>query len=212
MIRAIRTPTLSARRLGCPRGRIRFPVGEYSRCRPLRHQLGRAAIALGNQSRPNGKHVQAVTKPPSATGARGARLSYASQKTWRTRAMARLARRRLTGRRGSESNRRPRLCRPLHDHSATPPGVGPGTTFDERRYRGQTKRESIALSRKIWSGKRVSNSRPQPWQGCALPTELFPRRSRIIPSGADLSMPRRRRQRPRQAVTVSSTEAIASAT
>jgi hypothetical protein len=27
----------------------------------------------------------------------------------------------------------------------------------------------------IWSGKRVSNSRPQPWQGCALPTELFPR-------------------------------------
>ena len=27
----------------------------------------------------------------------------------------------------------------------------------------------------IWSGKRDSNSRPQPWQGCALPTELFPR-------------------------------------
>src|SRR3546814_6538665 len=27
---------------------------------------------------------------------------------------------------------------------------------------------------KSWSGKRVSNSRPQPWQGCALPTELFP--------------------------------------
>ena len=27
---------------------------------------------------------------------------------------------------------------------------------------------------KTWSGKRVSNSRPQPWQGCALPTELFP--------------------------------------
>ena len=26
-------------------------------------------------------------------------------------------------RRGSESNRRGRLCRPLHDHSATPPGV-----------------------------------------------------------------------------------------
>src|SRR5258708_5709272 len=31
-------------------------------------------------------------------------------------------------RRGSESNRRPRLCRPLHDHSATPPGaLRPGT-------------------------------------------------------------------------------------
>ena len=24
------------------------------------------------------------------------------------------------------------------------------------------------------SGKRDSNSRPQPWQGCALPTELLP--------------------------------------
>ena len=28
--------------------------------------------------------------------------------------------------------------------------------------------------KKYWSGKRDSNSRPQPWQGCALPTELFP--------------------------------------
>src|SRR5580692_7436843 len=27
---------------------------------------------------------------------------------------------------------------------------------------------------KIWSGRRGSNSRPQPWQGCALPTELLP--------------------------------------
>ena len=27
---------------------------------------------------------------------------------------------------------------------------------------------------KIWSGKRDSNSRPRPWQGRALPTELFP--------------------------------------
>ena len=27
------------------------------------------------------------------------------------------------------------------------------------------------------SGKRDSNSRPQPWQGCALPTELFPQAS-----------------------------------
>ena len=33
------------------------------------------------------------------------------------------------------------------------------------------------LVMKIWSGKRDSNSRPQPWQGCALPTELFPRRA-----------------------------------
>ena len=25
-----------------------------------------------------------------------------------------------------------------------------------------------------WSGRRDSDSRPQPWQGCALPTELLP--------------------------------------
>jgi hypothetical protein len=31
----------------------------------------------------------------------------------------------------------------------------------------------------FWSGRRVSNSRPQPWQGCALPTELLPLRSVI---------------------------------
>ena len=30
------------------------------------------------------------------------------------------------------------------------------------------------------SGKRDSNSRPQPWQGCALPTELFPQESDLI--------------------------------
>src|SRR5688572_25499452 len=28
--------------------------------------------------------------------------------------------------------------------------------------------------RLFWSGKRDSNSRPRPWQGRALPTELFP--------------------------------------
>ena len=28
----------------------------------------------------------------------------------------------------------------------------------------------------LWSGKRDSNSRPRPWQGRALPTELFPQK------------------------------------
>ena len=63
---------------------------------------------------------------------------------------------------GSGSNRRRRLCRPLHDHSATWPFISlvkPGSSYLQ------------------WSGKRGSNSRPQPWQGCALPTELFPRPS-----------------------------------
>jgi hypothetical protein len=84
---------------------------------------------------------------------------------------------RAVWRRGSESNRRPRLCRPLHNHSATPPGVLVKPTL----YVGrdvvcvQLKGESMMLSPMIWSGKRDSNSRPIPWQGIALPTELFPR-------------------------------------
>ena len=36
------------------------------------------------------------------------------------------------------------------------------------------KREQILGSVPNWSGKRDSNSRPRPWQGRALPTELFP--------------------------------------
>ncbi len=35
--------------------------------------------------------------------------------------------------------------------------------------------KDVGTSFNVWSGKRGSNSRPQPWQGCALPTELFPR-------------------------------------
>ena len=57
-------------------------------------------------------------------------------------------------RRVPESNRGTRICNPLHDHSANAPQL-------------------LNLLRD-WSGKRDSNSRPQPWQGCALPTELFP--------------------------------------
>ena len=34
------------------------------------------------------------------------------------------------------------------------------------------------------SGKRGSNSRPQPWQGCALPTELFPHNFNLLLSFA----------------------------
>ena len=60
-------------------------------------------------------------------------------------------------RRGPESNRPTRICNPVHNRFATAPRLH-YYMFD-------------------WSGKRVSNSRPQPWQGCALPTELFPRRT-----------------------------------
>ena len=37
--------------------------------------------------------------------------------------------------------------------------------LDSRR----TKKAALRLLFKIWSGKGDSNSRPQPWQGCALP-------------------------------------------
>lgn len=40
--------------------------------------------------------------------------------------------------------------------------------------KGEASTKKLPLLLEFWSGKRVSNSRPQPWQGCALPTELFP--------------------------------------
>ena len=42
-----------------------------------------------------------------------------------------------------------------------------------------------SLCFKMWSGKRDSDPRPQPWQGCALPTELFPHYQSLV--GASLS-------------------------
>ena len=53
-----------------------------------------------------------------------------------------------------------RICSPLPRLSANPPW---------RPTRG----------RQLPSGRRGSNSRPQPWQGCALPTELRP----LAPTG-----------------------------
>ena len=35
--------------------------------------------------------------------------------------------------------------------------------------RKKGKEDTLFPSFKTWSGKRDSNSRPQPWQGCALP-------------------------------------------
>jgi hypothetical protein len=43
------------------------------------------------------------------------------------------------------------------------------TTLARRRVN-----TDIAALNQTWSGKRDSNSRPRPWQGRALPTELFP--------------------------------------
>ena len=55
---------------------------------------------------------------------------------------------------------------------------------------------------RIWSGKRDSNSRPQPWQGCALPTELFPQILR--PASKErycVQIPSRRQQSSHDAIT-----------
>ena len=77
-------------------------------------------------------------------------------------------------RRVPESNRRRRICNPLHNHFANPPR---GAT---RSGRLRKSGKAFTFPGIIWSGKRVSNSRPQPWQGCALPTELFPRSRHYI--------------------------------
>lgn len=41
-------------------------------------------------------------------------------------------------------------------------------------YYGKEKPTIKAYISKLWSGKRDSNPRPLPWQGNALPAELFP--------------------------------------
>src|SRR5690606_8650256 len=51
------------------------------------------------------------------------------------------------------------------------------TRICQRGNRSPAARDSAVdkvFREKIWSGKRDSNSRPRPWQGRALPTELFP--------------------------------------
>ena len=73
-------------------------------------------------------------------------------------------------RREPESNRRKRLCRPRHNHFA----IAPKTRYCERFSKKGKARFLCFPFFIFWSGRRVSNSRPQPWQGCALPTELLP--------------------------------------
>ena len=47
-----------------------------------------------------------------------------------------------------------------------------GTPRKARDFKSLVSTDST--TRANWSGKRGSNSRPRPWQGRALPTELFP--------------------------------------
>jgi hypothetical protein len=46
-------------------------------------------------------------------------------------------------------------------------------TFHPRKQKAHRNGRAWCIET-IWSGKRGSNSRPIPWQGIALPTELFP--------------------------------------
>ena len=77
-----------------------------------------------------------------------------------------------------------------------PPRQGDGAPQRAGRRPANEKGELMQSSPlRIWSGKRVSNSRPQPWQGCALPTELFPHAhdyiTRHLLSAATAAMPSR---------------------
>ena len=77
-------------------------------------------------------------------------------------------------RRDPESNRAARICNPVHNRFAIAPMCFAPADC-KHRFAIDKKGKPQASLCGMWSGKRVSNSRPQPWQGCALPTELFPR-------------------------------------
>ncbi len=71
-------------------------------------------------------------------------------------------------------------CRPVGQHAETWQGL-----MDSNHRMSESKSDALtSLAKpllKRWSGRRGSNSRPQPWQGCALPTELLPHRAQGRP-------------------------------
>jgi hypothetical protein len=76
----------------------------------------------------------------------------------------------IVWRREPESNRPTRICNPVHNRFA----IAPQGELLPRKIKGKRER----FPGKFWSGKRDSNSRPIPWQGIALPTELFPQKTK----------------------------------
>ena len=80
----------------------------------------------------------------------------------------------LNWRRDPESNWARRICNPLHNRFAIAPD-SEKTLTKKGSFWLPFLLKDVGTSFNVWSGKRGSNSRPQPWQGCALPTELFPR-------------------------------------
>ena len=63
------------------------------------------------------------------------------------------------------------ILRPLPPQSSVYTNFTTCAFYCKTSIRPKFKLKRFRLSK---SGKRDSNSRPQPWQGCALPTELFP--------------------------------------
>ena len=102
-------------------------------------------------------------------------------------------------RRDPESNRALRICNPVHNRFAIAPKVprcGPPKNWKKGKhaaslFRSLSMRAHSRARINVWSGRRVSNSRPQPWQGCALPTELLPHVSHACLSRCDAPLSHR---------------------
>ena len=75
------------------------------------------------------------------------------------------------------------LRRLLQVESPDPSGVGCGRGLQRPTYTNAERQPQGTVVHR-WSGKRGSDPRPQPWQGCALPTELFPQYN-PVPRGWD---------------------------
>ena len=60
-----------------------------------------------------------------------------------------------------------------------------GTPRKARDFKSLASTDSATRAK--WSGKRGSNSRPRPWQGRALPTELFPQLKTLLGSSVLMS-------------------------
>ena len=58
----------------------------------------------------------------------------------------------------------------------------PHSHFWPRDFKSLVSTNSTIAATCVLSGKRDLNSRPQPWQGCALPTELLPHSFLIVRS------------------------------
>ena len=83
---------------------------------------------------------------------------------------------RLSGKRDSDPRRRYAdafaITLPPGGRAATPRGTVEVAALKSAYHKRKMTTIKAVIHR--LSGKRDSDPRPQPWQGCALPTELFP--------------------------------------